>query len=84
MKIMSFSQMGPRAICILSANGVISSVTLRQSDSYGGTLTYEVCYFQFLETQRYLCSEQSMMIWHIMHICDFCLDSIIYIAHTQQ
>ncbi|CAL9079091.1 unnamed protein product [Musa textilis] len=41
MKIMSFSQMGPRAICILSANGVISSVTLRQSDSFGGTLTYE-------------------------------------------
>ncbi|KAJ0795507.1 putative AT-hook motif nuclear-localized protein [Helianthus annuus] len=29
MKVMSFSQHGPRAICILSANGVISSVTLR-------------------------------------------------------
>ncbi|KAE8694315.1 AT-hook motif nuclear-localized protein 1 [Hibiscus syriacus] len=41
MKIMSFSQQGPRAICILSANGVISSVTLRQPDSSGGTLTYE-------------------------------------------
>ncbi|GJY52729.1 AT-hook motif nuclear-localized protein 1-like protein [Tanacetum coccineum] len=37
----SFSQQGPRAICILSANGVISSVTLRQPDSSGGTLTYE-------------------------------------------
>ncbi|RRT69690.1 hypothetical protein B296_00028865 [Ensete ventricosum] len=47
MKIMSFSQMGPRAICILSANGVISSVTLRQSDSFGGTLTYEG-HFQLL------------------------------------
>lgn len=42
MKIISFSQQGPRAICILSANGVISSVTLRQPDSSGGTLTYEV------------------------------------------
>ena len=44
MKIISFSQQGPRAICILSANGVISSVTLRQPDSSGGTLTYEVCF----------------------------------------
>ncbi|KAE8730710.1 AT-hook motif nuclear-localized protein 1 [Hibiscus syriacus] len=41
MKIISFSQQGPRAICILSANGVISSVTLRQPDTSGGTLTYE-------------------------------------------
>ncbi|KAF3537646.1 hypothetical protein F2Q69_00022013 [Brassica cretica] len=41
MKIISFSQQGPRAICVLSANGVISSVTLRQHDSSGGTLTYE-------------------------------------------
>ncbi|XP_071697773.1 AT-hook motif nuclear-localized protein 1-like [Rutidosis leptorrhynchoides] len=41
MKVISFCQQGPRAICILSANGVISSVTLRQADSSGGTLTYE-------------------------------------------
>ncbi|XP_004515758.1 AT-hook motif nuclear-localized protein 1 [Cicer arietinum] len=41
MKVISFSQQGPRAICILSANGVIKSVTLRQPDSSGGTLTYE-------------------------------------------
>ncbi|KAE8694574.1 AT-hook motif nuclear-localized protein 1 [Hibiscus syriacus] len=40
-EIISFSQQGSRAICILSANGVISSVTLRQPDSSGGTLTYE-------------------------------------------
>lgn len=42
MKVISFSQQGPRAICVLSANGVISNVTLRQPDSSGGTLTYEV------------------------------------------
>jgi len=42
MKVISFSQQGPRAVCILSANGVIKSVTLRQPDSSGGTLTYEV------------------------------------------
>ena len=45
MKVISFSQQGPRAICILSANGVISNVTLRQPDSSGGTLTYEVWHF---------------------------------------
>ncbi|GJM90086.1 hypothetical protein PR202_ga06332 [Eleusine coracana subsp. coracana] len=41
MKVISFSQQGPGAICILSANGVISNVTLRQPDSLGGTVTYE-------------------------------------------
>ncbi|XVE58678.1 hypothetical protein DITRI_Ditri04bG0188000 [Diplodiscus trichospermus] len=41
MKVMSFSQQGTRAICILSANGTISNVTLRQPTSSGGTLTYE-------------------------------------------
>ncbi|CAL0303543.1 unnamed protein product [Lupinus luteus] len=41
MKIMSFSQQGHRATCILSANGTISNVTLRQPTSSGGTLTYE-------------------------------------------
>nr|XP_051195443.1 AT-hook motif nuclear-localized protein 7-like isoform X2 [Lolium perenne] len=41
MKVISFSQQGPRAICILSANGMISNVTLRQHDSLGGTVTYE-------------------------------------------
>ncbi|GAB2274091.1 hypothetical protein Dimus_008861 [Dionaea muscipula] len=41
MKVISLSQQGPRAICILSANGAVSQVTLRQPDSSGGTLTYE-------------------------------------------
>uniref|UniRef100_A0A2P2LZS7 AT-hook motif nuclear-localized protein n=1 Tax=Rhizophora mucronata TaxID=61149 RepID=A0A2P2LZS7_RHIMU len=40
-KIMSFSQQGPRAICILSANGAVSTVTLRQPLTSGGTVTYE-------------------------------------------
>ncbi|KAF8409879.1 hypothetical protein HHK36_002397 [Tetracentron sinense] len=42
-KIMSFSQNGPRAVCILSANGAISNVTLRQAATSGGTVTYEKC-----------------------------------------
>ncbi|KAJ7970065.1 AT-hook motif nuclear-localized protein [Quillaja saponaria] len=41
MKVMSLSQQGSCAICILSANGTISNVTLRQPSSCGGTLTYE-------------------------------------------
>lgn len=40
-KIMSFSQHGSRAVCILSANGAISNVTLRQQSTSGGTVTYE-------------------------------------------
>lgn len=39
---MSLSQHGSRAICILSANGAISNVTLRQPATSGGTVTYEV------------------------------------------
>lgn len=46
MKVISFSQQGPRAICMLSANGIVSNVTLRQPDSSGGTLTYEVCAYR--------------------------------------
>ncbi|CAI9103768.1 OLC1v1002316C1 [Oldenlandia corymbosa var. corymbosa] len=41
MKIISFCQQGPRAVCVISAVGVISNVTLRQPNSSGGTLTYE-------------------------------------------
>ncbi|KAK3034193.1 hypothetical protein RJ639_034333 [Escallonia herrerae] len=40
-KLMSFSQNNTRAICILSANGAISNVTLRQAATSGGTVTYE-------------------------------------------
>ncbi|XP_068330868.1 AT-hook motif nuclear-localized protein 9-like [Pyrus communis] len=40
-KIMAFSQQGPRAVCILSANGAVSTVTLRQPSTSGGTVTYE-------------------------------------------
>jgi len=54
MKIISFSQQGPRSICVLSANGVISSVTLRQPDSSGGTLTYEVCRFHSHRSIKFL------------------------------
>lgn len=44
-KIMALTQNGPRAVCVLSANGAISNVTLRQSATSGGTVTYEVSRF---------------------------------------
>lgn len=40
-RIMSFSQSGPRAVCILSAIGAISNVTLHQATTSGGSVTYE-------------------------------------------
>lgn len=40
-KILAFSQQGPRTVIILSANGAISNVTLRQATISGGTVTYE-------------------------------------------
>ncbi|KAK2655061.1 hypothetical protein Ddye_008113 [Dipteronia dyeriana] len=40
-KIFSFSHKGPRGICVLSANGAVSNVTIRQPGSSGGILTYE-------------------------------------------
>ncbi|XP_012467043.1 AT-hook motif nuclear-localized protein 1 [Gossypium raimondii] len=40
-KVVSLSQKGPRGICILSANGAVSNVTLRQPGSSGGILTFE-------------------------------------------
>ncbi|KAK8651241.1 hypothetical protein V6N13_140850 [Hibiscus sabdariffa] len=40
-KILSLSQNGPRGICILSANGAVSNVTIRQPGSSGGILTFE-------------------------------------------
>lgn len=41
-KILSFAQQRQRALCILSGNGSVSAVTLRQFSSSGGTVTYEV------------------------------------------
>ncbi|KAB2631020.1 hypothetical protein D8674_008539 [Pyrus ussuriensis x Pyrus communis] len=39
-KIFSISQKG-RGVCVLSANGAVSNVTIRQPGSSGGILTYE-------------------------------------------
>ncbi|GMH17252.1 hypothetical protein Nepgr_019093 [Nepenthes gracilis] len=39
--IISFAQQGPRAVCILSVNGAVSTVTLRQPSTPAGSITYE-------------------------------------------
>lgn len=57
-KIMSFSQHGPRGICILSANGAISNVTLRQAATSGGTVTYEVCAILYFMSFVFLVNTQ--------------------------
>ncbi|RWV90512.1 hypothetical protein GW17_00047275 [Ensete ventricosum] len=63
-KIMSFSQQGPRAVCILSANGAVSAVTLRQSATSGGTVTYELMQNFELDQGRFeiLCLSGSYML----------------------
>ncbi|CAH9134236.1 unnamed protein product [Cuscuta epithymum] len=40
-KITTFSQLGPRTVCILSASGSICNVTLRQPAACGGAVTLE-------------------------------------------
>lgn len=55
-KVMAFSQNGPRAVCILSANGAISNVTLRQAATSGGTATLEVIlHYIFLSFFPFTC-----------------------------
>ncbi|KAL2901419.1 AT-hook motif nuclear-localized protein 13 [Bienertia sinuspersici] len=40
-KIIAFSKQGPRTVCVLSANGSICNVNLRQPTSNGGVVQYE-------------------------------------------
>jgi hypothetical protein len=41
-KLLSLSQQRPRALCILSGTGIVSSVTLRQPASTNAGVSYEV------------------------------------------
>nr|XP_017224814.1 PREDICTED: AT-hook motif nuclear-localized protein 1-like [Daucus carota subsp. sativus] len=40
-KLMSISKREAKIICVLSGSGVVSAVTLRQSNPYGDTMNYE-------------------------------------------
>jgi len=59
-RAMSFSGNG-WAVCILTANGAVSNVTLRQGDSSGGTVTYEGSFEILSLAGSYLLSESSGM-----------------------
>ena len=49
-KIMNLSQQGPMKICVHSATGGICNVTLQESATGGGIVTYEVCIIFSLDT----------------------------------
>ncbi|XWS38373.1 hypothetical protein CRYUN_Cryun19dG0125600 [Craigia yunnanensis] len=56
-KMLSFSQQRPRAVCILSGSGTVSSVTLRQPASSTPTVTYEGCFEIVCLSGSYLLAE---------------------------
>ncbi|KAA3469227.1 AT-hook motif nuclear-localized protein 13-like [Gossypium australe] len=58
-KITAFSQQGPRAICILSANGAVCNVTLRQSGLSGSMVKFEGRYEIISLSGSFLVSENS-------------------------
>ncbi|KAL0312608.1 UNVERIFIED_CONTAM: AT-hook motif nuclear-localized protein 5 [Sesamum radiatum] len=58
-KILAFAQQRPRALCIMSANGTVSAVTLRQPTTSGGTVTYEGRFEILCLSGSYLVSESA-------------------------
>jgi Plants and Prokaryotes Conserved (PCC) domain len=60
-KIMAFSNQGPRAVSVMSANGSVSTVTLCQSES-SGVVTYEVWLVIFAFT--YLYDIHEVLVWY--------------------
>ncbi|KAK6137453.1 hypothetical protein DH2020_028810 [Rehmannia glutinosa] len=56
-KILAFAQQRPRALCVMSANGSVSAITLRQPTTSGGTVTYEGRFEILCLSGSYLVSE---------------------------
>ncbi|XP_015896156.1 AT-hook motif nuclear-localized protein 5 [Ziziphus jujuba] len=56
-KLLSFAQQRPRALCILSGNGTVSSVSLRQPASTSVSVTYEGRFQILCLSGSYLVSE---------------------------
>ncbi|XP_060180075.1 AT-hook motif nuclear-localized protein 5-like [Lycium barbarum] len=56
-KLLAFAEQRPRALCILSANGSVSAVTLRPPASSGSTVTYEGRFEILCLSGSYLVSE---------------------------
>uniref|UniRef100_A0A6N2K3R1 AT-hook motif nuclear-localized protein n=2 Tax=Salix viminalis TaxID=40686 RepID=A0A6N2K3R1_SALVM len=56
-KLLSFAQQRPRAVCILSGSGTVSSVTLREPASSGPSITFEGCFEILCLSGSYLVAE---------------------------
>lgn len=56
-KLLAFAEQRPRALCVLSANGSVSAVTLRPPASSGSTVTYEGRFEILCLSGSYLVSE---------------------------
>ncbi|XP_062073641.1 AT-hook motif nuclear-localized protein 13 isoform X2 [Humulus lupulus] len=58
-KVISFSEEGPRTVCILSANGAVCNATLRQPAMSGGNVSYEGRYEIISLSGSYLFSDNN-------------------------
>ncbi|KAL1833094.1 hypothetical protein ACET3Z_002745 [Daucus carota] len=56
-KLLSLSQVDKQVVCVLSASGNLSTVTLQQPSSSGGTVTYQGCFEILSLSGSYLLSE---------------------------
>ncbi|XP_055819617.1 AT-hook motif nuclear-localized protein 5-like [Solanum dulcamara] len=56
-KLLAFAEQRPRALCVLSASGALSAVTLRPPASSGSTVTYEGRFEILCLSGSYLVSE---------------------------
>lgn len=71
---MAFSQQGPRAVCIISATGAVSTATLHQDSDSGGVVTYEVCccWLSFAPTAACMCLALSLVVHLNTNIWPLC------------
>ncbi|KAL3619296.1 hypothetical protein CASFOL_036866 [Castilleja foliolosa] len=58
-KILAFAQQRPRALCVLSGSGTVSTVTLRQSTTSADSVTYEGRFEILCLSGSYLVAEAS-------------------------
>ncbi|GER38872.1 AT hook motif DNA-binding family protein [Striga asiatica] len=56
-KVLAFAQQRARALCIMSGNGSVSALTLRQPSTSGATVTYEGCFEILCLSGSYLVAE---------------------------
>ena len=80
--IFSFAQQRPRALCILSANGTVSAVTLRQPTSSGDTVTYEVHILDMFSFAQLHLRFSFKFLSELLAIHSFCLSKFYYMMQV--